>query len=152
MLILAANEIGLVRLFSHRPALDPPPNSFTPQEWSTDRGLAWRPSTTIAVMKETASWNSEDQVRAAGGFGDRPLIVLTAGKPVPDRGDPVEEDLDRADQQVWIHELQAQLARLSTHGRQIVVKNSDHGIQFEAPEAVIEAVSGMVSEIRRTRR
>jgi pimeloyl-ACP methyl ester carboxylesterase len=152
LLILAANEVGLVRLFSHHPALDPAPKSFTPEEWSTDRGLAWRPSTTIAVMKETASWNSADQVRAAGGFGDRPVIVLTAGKPMLSFGDPVRESQNRADQQVWIHELQAQLARLSTHGRQIVVENSDHGIQFEAPEVIIEAISGVVSEIRRTRR
>ena len=51
-------------------------------------------------------------------------------------------------QQLWIHQMQLQLARLSTRGRQVVVTNSGHGIPDEAPNAVIDAVREVVTEAR----
>jgi hypothetical protein len=53
-----------------------------------------------------------------------------------------------ASQHHWI-ESQAQLARLSTRGKQIVLTDSRHGIQFDRPDAVIEAVHEVVAEVRR---
>ena len=41
---------------------------------------------------------------------------------------------------LWITGLQGQLAKLSTRGRQIVLKDSGHLLQFERPDAVISAV------------
>ncbi len=90
---------------------------------------------------------SYEQARAAAGMGDRPLIVLTAGKP-PSFRDPEMARQASAYHQVWIHEMQAQLVRLSTRGRQIVVENSDHGIPQRAPEVLIGAVREVVTEIR----
>jgi hypothetical protein len=84
------------------------------------------------------------QARAAAGFRDYPLIVLTAGRPVS-FADPEMDRQAAAYQQVWIHQMQAQLARLSTRGRQIVVENSDHGI---ADDVVIAAVREVVAETR----
>ena len=52
-------------------------------------------------------------------------ILLTAGQPF-DFGDP-ELNRQAAYQQVWVHEMQAGLALLSTRGRQIVVPNANHG-------------------------
>jgi hypothetical protein len=83
----------------------------------------------------------ETATRAAGGLGNRPLIVLTAGFVPPD---PVEAEFH----EVWVHQLQAQLAGLSTRGRQIVVANSGHAINFDAPDQVVLAVRDVVEQAR----
>lgn len=83
---------------------------------------------------------SAEQVRRAGTLGDRPLIVLTAGKD-DDEPDSLLTAKMRDDQRhVWVDVLQAELARLSTRGRQIVVPDSDHMIPFERPDAVVAAI------------
>jgi len=88
---------------------------------------------------------SYDEVRSVRSLGDRPLIVLTAGKSY-DFGDPELNRQAVAYQQVWIHEMQAGLARLSTRGRQIVVENSNHG--SIPPDVIIAAIRQVVTEIR----
>jgi pimeloyl-ACP methyl ester carboxylesterase len=63
---------------------------------------------------------SAAQVRSAGNLGDRPLIVLTATTQ-----DDVPAEIPRKDAQaeedLWVQQLQSELARLSTRGKQIVV-------------------------------
>jgi len=80
------------------------------------------------------------QARSAGNLGDRPLIVLTAGKmnfvPEPGLTKEVEDQL----RNLWIHVLQVEEASLSTRGKQIIVPDSTHTIQFERPDAVISAI------------
>jgi pimeloyl-ACP methyl ester carboxylesterase len=85
---------------------------------------------------DSASW---DQVRASGNLGDRPLIVLTAGKPYDH--DPLlsKEESHRQDE-MWINVLQAEEARLSTRGKQIVVPGSGHMIPYERPASVVSAI------------
>jgi len=85
---------------------------------------------------------SANQTRNSGNFGDKPLIVLTAGKTVDSPSLP-KKDMEEF-QQVWIHKLQPQLARLSTRGRQVIVSNSDHMIPMEQPQAVVEATREVV--------
>ena len=86
------------------------------------------------------------EARAAGNLGDRPLIVLTAGQVfVPDN--PAQAQEASAFHDLWVHKLQPQLAQLSTRGRQVIVEKSGHGIQFEAPEAVIGAVHEVFTQI-----
>jgi pimeloyl-ACP methyl ester carboxylesterase len=81
---------------------------------------------------------SAAQVRGAGNLGDRPLIVLTAAREedippeIPPRDAQAEEDL-------WVHRLQPELARLSTRGKQIVL-DSSHEMPTEHPEVVISAI------------
>jgi pimeloyl-ACP methyl ester carboxylesterase len=88
-------------------------------------------------------YESGRQIRAltTHTLGDKPLIVLTAGRPVPL---PLLHDpLITAPEEgakVWIDELQGALVQLSTHGRQIVVPDSDHMIPFERPDAVVSAI------------
>jgi pimeloyl-ACP methyl ester carboxylesterase len=79
--------------------------------------------------------------------GNRPLIVMTAGRPQPWQ-DPEMGRQAAAYQQVWIHEIQAQLTRLSSRGRQIVVEDSGHGIPDEAPQTVISAIREVVVAAR----
>jgi hypothetical protein len=97
-------------------------------------------NSTGVVMPE-----SYEQGRSAGDLGDRPLIVLTAGKPL-DFGDPELNRQAAAYQQIWIHEMQAKLAGLSTRGRQIVLENSNHG--SIPPEVVVTAIRDLVTEVR----
>lgn len=87
---------------------------------------------------------SAAQARAAGNMGDRPLIVLTAGKPYDP--DPLlsKEDMDKLNN-MWINVLQVEEAHLSTRGKQIVVPNSSHGIPFERPDTVISAIRNVWS-------
>jgi hypothetical protein len=82
--------------------------------------------------------------RTAQGLSDHPLIVVTAGKAEFDPSDPAEANAGTEDQEIWIHDLQAQLARLSTRGKQIVVHDSTHGIPWEAPGAVVSAAKDVL--------
>jgi|SRR5579872_1071818 len=81
---------------------------------------------------------SAAQVRSAGDLGDRPLIVLTATTQddIPPEIPPKDA---QAEEDIWVHQLQPELARLSTHGKQIIV-NSSHEMPTEHPEAVIAAI------------
>lgn len=85
---------------------------------------------------------SADEVRASGNLGDKPLIVLTAGKN-PDAsalppGFPVKafDDFEN----IWRNDLQVREAHLSTRGRQIIVPDSDHMIPFERPDTIVSAI------------
>jgi hypothetical protein len=78
------------------------------------------------------------EVRTAGNLGDRPLMVLTAT-----RQDDIPPEIPPKDAQagedLWVHQPQPELARLSTHGRQIVV-DSSHEMPTQHPEVVISAI------------
>jgi hypothetical protein len=89
----------------------------------------------------------DQAARDAGSLGDRPLVVLTAGQYwKPD--DPTGAQEIARFHEIWVHQLQLDLARLSTRGRQIIVENSDHGIPGRAPEAVVSAIREVVAEAR----
>jgi pimeloyl-ACP methyl ester carboxylesterase len=81
---------------------------------------------------------SAAQIRAAGTLGDIPLIVLTAGK----ASDNIySSETDRAaERRVWVEGIQAELAKLSSKGKQIIVTDSDHMIPTERPEAIVSAI------------
>ena len=85
------------------------------------------------------------ETRDSGNFGDKPLIVLTAGKFV-DLPEIPKNEVDEF-QQTWTHELQPQLAKLSTKGKQSIVANSDHMIPMEQPQAVVDAVREVVQAV-----
>jgi pimeloyl-ACP methyl ester carboxylesterase len=77
-------------------------------------------------------------------LGNRPLIVLTRGLPATDneKGWTVE-------QQEQDHKrLQAKLARLSRNSRQTVVEKSEHHIQLDQPDAVVDAVRRVVTAVK----
>jgi hypothetical protein len=79
----------------------------------------------------------------AGGLGDRPLVVLTAGKYWAPPGFE-KEAADYHD--VWVHQLQASLVRLSTRGRQVVV-DAEHDMA-ESPDSIVIAIRQVVDEVR----
>lgn len=94
---------------------------------------------------DSTSW---DEVRSAGNLGDLPLIVLTAGKPYDP--DPLlsKQESDKQND-IWINVLQAEEARLSTQGKQIVVPGSGHMIPYEHPAAVVSAIRGVWAALQK---
>ena len=85
-----------------------------------------------------------DSVKA--DFGGKMLIILTHGKtrPAPPGIDPKQmAPIDAA----W-KDGHDRLARLSIRGSNIIVPNADHYIQYDQPQAVIDAVRRVVMDVR----
>ncbi len=129
-------NLGWARLRADRDAPEFWPKAFRDEEEFLT--LPTKHQFTVIDEDQFFSTLSATQVRSAGNLGDRPLIVLTATRQddippeIPPKDAQAEEDL-------WIHQLQPELARLSTHGKQIVV-DSSHEIPTEHPEVVVSAI------------
>jgi pimeloyl-ACP methyl ester carboxylesterase len=84
---------------------------------------------------------SAEQARNAGNIGDKPLMVLTAGKVIDAS---LKAALSPQDQgvyaDVWINTLQVRLANLSSRGRHVVLPGTGHDIPNESPDAIVAAV------------
>lgn len=147
-LVPAAGAVGLVRVMM--PTQLRPLPGMTSDQAHVLQLLSQQPKT--VVSNEGCHWQeSAEQARAAGTLGDRPLIVLSAGEEfIPP--DPVGAGEAQAFHETWVKQLQPALARLSTNGRQVIVEKSGHGIQFEAPEAVLNAVVEMLKQIKNPER
>jgi pimeloyl-ACP methyl ester carboxylesterase len=147
-----AHEIGLIRLILRSARAGnlsrPPPEGLTFEEAQHLSFLSTLPRSYATDADEGRHWKaSADQARRANDLGDRPLVVLTAGRSMEPR-DPAALAEARAFHQIWMHELQPKLARLSSRGRQVIVEDSGHAIQFEAPDVVIEAIREIVAGSR----
>jgi pimeloyl-ACP methyl ester carboxylesterase len=101
------------------------------------------------IRPDRGSGNPEvDQAAtSAGGLGNRPLIVLTAGK-YWKPADPVAAREIAEFHEVWVHQLQSDLANLSTDGKQLIVESSDHAMPEQAPEVIASAVKEVVMKLR----
>jgi pimeloyl-ACP methyl ester carboxylesterase len=148
-LLPVMSRIGLIRLLVQHARLWSrlPPDWMSADDWVRLQMLSYQPT---AVVEETGEGcylgENASEVRAARSLGDRPLIVLTSGKPF-DAPDPAKEKETAAFNEVWVHQLQPELARLSTRGRQVIVPDGNFGIPNEAPEALVQAVREVVQEI-----
>ena len=79
---------------------------------------------------------SSEQARAADHIQDKPLIVLTAGRP----------EGSSEFQQIWINDLQPRLARLSTKGKRVIVPDSGHDMPADRPDAIVAAVRELLTQ------
>jgi pimeloyl-ACP methyl ester carboxylesterase len=85
-------------------------------------------------------------VSVDGALGDLPLIVLTAGQQMAPGSTPFDgRRVAVAQAQI---DAQAALASLSAHGEQRLIAHSGHQVHLDAPEAVVAAVSDLVTTIR----
>jgi pimeloyl-ACP methyl ester carboxylesterase len=90
---------------------------------------------------------SADEVRAAGSFGAKPLIVLSASPNV--NMDPnLPADVEEVLAQTW-QELQVDLLNLSSNSTRIVAAKAGHNIQYDEPQLVIDAILTMVAELKK---
>jgi pimeloyl-ACP methyl ester carboxylesterase len=146
LLSRAALRVGLVRLLTPSPTLPADPSRRTRAQIIA--ALRQQPKSVATLADYVTAPESYAEAHAAAGLGDRPLIVLTRGRAPSPSGDPEMDRQIAAYEQVWMHELQPQLARLSARGRQVIVEKSGHGIPEEAPDAVVEAVREVVLSAR----
>ncbi len=122
------------------------------REQSQSGRLSLQPKFAFAVRSESANYDEDSkELKGSGTLGDKPLIVLTAGK---DTADPehlpegiTKRDLEDFDH-IWRNVLQAKLARLSTNGKQVIVKDSSHNIPGQNPDAVVTAVQEVCTTVR----
>lgn len=132
------NGVGLFRF------VDLGPTTSMPD--SVNRILArFRPSSNVGSWAEfETSPESLASARDSPGFGDLPIVVLTAGaKP----SYASQELFDRT--HAVMVELHQDLALLSTAGVHRVVPDASHYIQEDRPDVVIEAVTWVVEEARK---
>lgn len=78
-----------------------------------------------------------EELRATGTLGDKPLIVLTAGKGIFGRPLTSQDWVDL--HSMWV-DFHLRLAHLSMRGKQIIVPNTGHMIPYERPDAIVSAV------------
>jgi len=85
---------------------------------------------------------SAQQVERAGPLPDVPLVVISRGKRVwPD--DPYGDALELE----W-QKMQREMAGFTSHGRQVIAKQSGHLIHLEQPDLVAESILSVVNEAR----
>lgn len=144
-----ARAVGLIRLLQRRVDLPADPRLRTREQIVA--ALRAQPKT-AATLADASTPETYAEAERAGGFGDRPLIVLTRGRVPVLPPDATEEDRQFAEyERIWMHEIQPKLARLSSRGRQIIVPQSGHGIPDEAPHAIVSAVQEVLTQVRGTR-
>ena len=103
-----------------------------------------------AVSEIKSLSQSSEEVRRTGNLGDRPLVVLTAGKDLEAKDLPkgVSVEEMREFRKTWVDDLQVRQARLSTHGKQVVVPDSTHMIPMERPDAVVSAIREVCDRVK----
>lgn len=96
-----------------------------------------------ASEKKSVFYASADETRATRkDFGDMPIIVLTHA-PYPRHKDWSQALQDRHTL-VW-EEMHNEVAAMSTHGINEIVPRSDHYIEYDRPEIVIDAIDQAIS-------
>lgn len=89
------------------------------------------------------------QLKSSGGFlGQKPLVVITAGKKLADGVGQKQEALVRKDRERA--KLQQDLVTKSVNGKQVFAEMAGHNIAYDQPEVVVEIVREMVNELRRS--
>jgi pimeloyl-ACP methyl ester carboxylesterase len=102
------------------------------------------------VKQETAAmWSNLATARAMqlSTLGDMPLVVLSRGRTQMSTGPGISaEDVEQF--KVTNDKMQAELAALSTRGKQIIAEECGHHIHVEQPRLVIDAIREVVEAVR----
>jgi pimeloyl-ACP methyl ester carboxylesterase len=139
-----AARLGLVRLgLTFWRTL---PDSFTAAEFATLKSHLARPAFFRAMADDPAALaRVPPAMQHPGGFGtlgDKPLVVLAHGIPFPGPAAVLEEG--------WA-DGQERLAHLSTSGELVHATHSNHMIQSDQPELVVEAIRKVVEKVTKTK-
>ncbi|NTU55219.1 MAG: alpha/beta hydrolase, partial [Anaerolineales bacterium] len=99
---------------------------------------------TMETMRDEDQLESDKQVLASGNLGDLPLFVIVHGNPSMFAALPAEEALQaEADWQA----AQKKLAASSSNSQLVVAEGSGHGIPFERPDVVINAIQQILTSV-----
>lgn len=104
-----------------------------------------------AAFSEIKSFaESAEEVRRSGNLGDRPLVVLTAGKDLEAKDLPKGVSVEelREFRKTWVNDLQVRQSRLSTRGKQVIVPDSTHMIPMERPDTVVNAIHEVCEAVK----
>lgn len=146
-LLRIASKLGVVRLFPSLIGID--------ESTGLSREIvafSVSPNFIDTVIAEQSQLQaSASDVRKARQFGTLPLIVLTAGIVDDDSAPGVSAEAVKRFHDVWVGELQTDLAGLSTRGRQIIVEDSGHMIPLVRPDIVSDAILEVVREVKAAR-
>ena len=144
----ALSWTGLVRLLT-RGSQEP-----SAQPEADRRAMASYASTSLGgALRELEGL--EPVLREAGQYrqlGDRPLVVLTAMKPLSEAeraGAGMSEAQAVGMKQAWLA-MQREQATWSSRSRHEVLDDASHYVQFDRPDVVIRAVRDVVTEVRST--
>jgi pimeloyl-ACP methyl ester carboxylesterase len=150
------SRFGILRLIASRMG-GPPPSESSPEReilaklnaqpkairTDAEQTCAGTGDGRLVPIRGTGNLELDDAARNVHSLGDIPLVVLTAGK----YWAPSDLEKQAANyHEIWIHQLQASLARLSTRGQQVVV--DAHHDMAEAPDAVVMATRHVVEAVR----
>jgi pimeloyl-ACP methyl ester carboxylesterase len=110
-----------------------------------------------AAARELDMFNAyTSQPKELASLGDLPLIVLTSGQSAqemyaelpPAFQSQLTIQVLQAEVEAW-NAMQEELAGLSTQGKRIVVRESGHNIQLEAPQVIVDAVREVYEQVAR---
>jgi pimeloyl-ACP methyl ester carboxylesterase len=154
------SRFGILRFLA--PRMSGPPSSEATPEGRILAKLNARPEALKVDAEQTCAATDEGRLipergtgnleldnaaRSVTSLGDMPLIVLTAGK---FWAPPGLEKQSAEYHEIWVHQLQSALARLSSRGQQVIV--DAHHDMAEAPDAVVMATQSVVNEVRAEKR
>jgi pimeloyl-ACP methyl ester carboxylesterase len=129
----------------------PPPSSSSVSEDMRGMELAGMTHTraiqTMAAEYRAIRASSDAVRRLRRPLGHLPVTVLSAGQITSGPG--MSPEAAAHDRRV-MRELHEQIVSSSTEGRLIVAEQSEHFIQANQPDLVVEAVRSMVSSIQRS--
>jgi pimeloyl-ACP methyl ester carboxylesterase len=137
-----AARFGIVR-FALRWMVDVP-DGFTPADFAALKAMIARPDFFRAMVDDPAALSRvKPDDRRSGGFGaslgDKPLVVLEHGQKFPGPAAVLEDG--------WT-DGQKRLAALSTRSELIVAAKSNHMIQSDEPQLVVDAIRRVVEQVR----
>lgn len=142
-------RLGLIRLFGNQLGLTAPnlPQEVIPAYFASLN----LPRSFITMSDEFRSLDtSAAQAGAVTSLGGMPLIVLSNGLGQANPSDyPPDFSSAVIDQsnQAW-QEMQDEIAGLSSSSQHLYAENSHHNIQFEQPQAAVDAILQMVEIVR----
>jgi pimeloyl-ACP methyl ester carboxylesterase len=103
--------------------------------------LSNNPSTAQTEGEGCTLEESMAEVRAAGTFADKPLVVLAGSTPFRSPSPAFVKETDALND-YWFHQLQPRLAALSTRGRLVVAERA------EGAESVTNAIHDVVAQLQ----
>jgi pimeloyl-ACP methyl ester carboxylesterase len=108
----------------------------------------------LSFRTELAESDATERTLAeAGAFrelGDRPLVVLTAMAPYSEselHGMKITPAQGKEVQALW-KQMHDDITTWSTRGTHRLLPNAGHDIQFDEPDAVVDAVLSVVRQVR----
>jgi hypothetical protein len=110
-------------------------------QWTELNFLTTNPSNARTEGEGCSHEESNEEVRAAGGFGSRPLVVLADAEPLRAPSVRYQKDIE-AFNDYWFHQLLPRVAGLSAEGHLVLARDA------RAPETVLRAVREVVTEVR----